>query len=47
MTDVFTVYNQEFILHKTGHKKESRYDQDIYKENYSATPKVVANVFDR
>ena len=47
MIDAFIVYNQEFILHKADHKKESRYDQDIYKENYSATPKVVANVFDR
>ena len=40
------VNNRVFIIHKTGHKKGSRYDYDIYKENRPATPKEILNVFD-
>jgi len=42
----FMVNNHGFIIHKTDHKKGSRYDYDIYKENRPATPNQVVNVFD-
>ena len=40
------VNNHGFIVHKTDHKKESRHDYDIYKENHPLVPKDVVNVFD-
>ena len=40
------VNDRGFIIHKTGHKKGSRHDYDIYKENRPATPKEILNVFD-
>ena len=40
------VNNRGFIIHKTGNKKGSRHDYDIYKENHPPTPKQVVNVFD-
>jgi hypothetical protein len=40
------VNNRGFIIHKTGHKKGSSHDYDIYKENHPVTPKEVVNVVD-
>jgi hypothetical protein len=40
------VNNQGIIIHKLGHKKGSRHDYDIYKENRPVTPKQVVNVAD-
>jgi hypothetical protein len=33
------VNNRGIIINKTGHIKGRRYDYDIYKVNYPATPK--------
>ena len=40
------VNNHGYIIHKTSHKKGSRHDYDIYKNNHPVTPKQVVNVFD-
>jgi hypothetical protein len=40
------VNNRGFIIHKVGHKKGSRHDYNIYKDNRPETPKEVVNVFD-
>jgi DDE superfamily endonuclease len=40
------VNHNGIIIDKTGHKKGSRHDYDIYKENHPLTPKQVVNVFD-
>ncbi len=40
------VNNRGFIIHKTNHKKGSRHDYNIYKENHPVTPKQFVNVFD-
>lgn len=42
----FMVNTHGLIIHKTDHKKGSRHDYDIYKENRPATPNHVVNVFD-
>jgi hypothetical protein len=40
------VNNCGFIIHKVRHKKGSRHDYDIYKDNHPVTPRGVVNVFD-
>jgi hypothetical protein len=41
----FMVNNRGYILHKVAHKKGRKHDYDVYKKNYSVTPKQVVNVF--
>jgi hypothetical protein len=40
------VNNQGIIIHKLGHKKGSRHDYDIYKENHPVIQEQVVNVAD-
>ena len=40
------VNNHGIIIHKLEYKKGKRHDYDIYREDYSVTPKEVVNVFD-
>ena len=39
-----TVNNRGYILHKIRHKKGRKHDYDIYKKNYTVTPKQVVTV---
>ena len=41
-----TVNNRGYILHKIRHKKGRKHDYDIYKKNYTVTPKQVVTVVD-
>ena len=41
-----TVNNRGYILHKIRYKKGRKHDYDVYKKNYTVTPKQVVTVVD-